>query len=289
MINFLKIALNAASLAGDAVLKIYNSNFDVEYKNDKSPLTKADIEANKIITEKLSALGYPIISEECAITDYELRSKWNRFWLIDPIDGTKGFIEKTGEFTINIALMENNIPIIGVILCPVTQTFYFGFDKGSYKATKNKHYKDFDDLYLSIEKEEFSNFKKISVSSFPSSNIKVVMSKSHINNETLLFISEIESVFGKVEKISYGSSIKICLIAEGVADIYPRLGLTSEWDIAAADAILRYAGGSIFKYDSRYSIKDYISSNNNVQKIKYNKENMINPYFIVSGLHKYNV
>jgi len=270
-------------------MDIYNSDFDVEYKNDKSPLTKADIEANKIITEKLSLLDYPILSEESAITDYEIRAEWNKYWLIDPIDGTKGFVNKTGEFTINIALMENNIPIIGVILSPVTKTFYFGFNKGSYKATENEHYKDIDELYLSIEKEDFSNLKKISVSSSPSSTIKVVTSKSHINNETLLFVAEIEKVYGKVEKISSGSSIKICLIAEGVADIYPRLGLTSEWDIAAADAIVRYAGGSIFKYDPKHSIKDYISSNNNVQKIKYNKENIINPYFIVSGLHKYNM
>ncbi len=289
MINFLKIALNAASLAGDAVMKIYNSDFDVEFKNDKSPLTKADIEANKIITEKLSLLDYPILSEESVITDYKVRSEWNRFWLIDPIDGTKGFVNKTGEFTINIALIENNIPIIGVILCPVSQTFYFGFNQGSFKAIKGTNFNDFNDLYLSIEKEKFSNFKKISVSSSLSSNLKVVMSKSHINNETLLFVSEIEKLFGKIEKISSGSSVKICLIAEGVADIYPRLGLTSEWDIAAADAILRNAGGSIFIYDPKHSIKDYIYSNDNVQKIKYNKENIINPYFIVSGLHEYNV
>ncbi|MFL2859445.1 MAG: 3'(2'),5'-bisphosphate nucleotidase CysQ [Pontiellaceae bacterium] len=289
IINLLNLAVNAASNAGDAVLDIYNSEFDIKYKKDNSPLTHADIEANRIICNILSSSNYPILSEENILIDYNTRKKWKRYWLIDPIDGTKGFINKSGEFTINIALMDNNIPILGVILNPITNTYYFGFNEGSYKAVKNKHFIHNQDLNLYIEQKSFEKFDKLSVSKTLKRNLKVVSSKSHLNDETILLINKIEEVFGKIEKISSGSSIKLCLIAEGLADLYPRLGPTSEWDIAAADAIIRNAGGNIYKYDPKLSLIDYVKSNKRTQNIQYNKKNILNPYFIVSGLHEYNM
>tara|TARA_B110000438_G_scaffold237418_1_gene234795 strand:- start:492 stop:1307 length:816 start_codon:yes stop_codon:yes gene_type:complete len=236
--------------AGKAIMKIYSSDFDFQIKEDLSPLTLADNISNKIICEKLKILtpDLPIISEEGSKISFEVRSRWKKYWLIDPLDGTKEFIKRNGEFTINIALIENNIPILGIIHIPTTNETYWG--------------SNIDGSYYSNERI----FKKrIRISNNSVAPIRIITSRSHPNKSLNLLLKEI----GKYEIIRLGSSLKFCHIASGNADFYPRFGPTSEWDIAAGDAIVRYAGG-------------YISDLNN-KPIMYNmKESFLNPNFIVS-------
>jgi 3'(2'), 5'-bisphosphate nucleotidase len=236
--------------AGEAILEIYSSDFDYEIKEDLSPLTEADKISHKIICQMLKSLtpNLPILSEEDSNISYDIRSKWNKYWLIDPLDGTKEFIKRNGEFTVNIALIENNTPILGVIHIPTSNETYWGSNiDGSYYMNKD------------IVK------KKISVSNNNASKIRILASKSHPSKNLDLFLR----MMGDYKIINKGSSLKFCLIANGKADFYPRLGPTSEWDIAAGDAIVRYAGGYISDLDNH--------------PIKYNtKESFLNPYFIVS-------
>jgi len=237
---------NIAISAGDAAMKIYNNSFEIEYKNDNSPLTKADKEANKIICTSLSQLykEIPILSEENKTIPYQIRKKWNYYWCIDPIDGTKEFIKKNGEFTINIALIFNETPILGVVYAPVLKNIYYAKQKyGAFKNGKK----------LPLQKE---NKKLI-----------IVASKSHLSPETEEFIDSIQT--NKEKKLlSIGSSLKLCLVAEGSADIYPRLAPTMEWDTAAAHAIVLEAGKEVLQFQ-------------NNKKLLYNKENLLNPWFIV--------
>jgi len=237
--------------AGKAILEVYNTNFDYKIKEDSSPLTKADTLSNHIIFERLKALtpDIPILSEESSNIPYHERSKWSQYWLIDPLDGTKEFIKKNGEFTVNIALISENKPIFGVIHAPaLNQTFWGSSNGGSFHM------------------EGDNKAKKITVSSYDASSIRIVSSRSHQSKKLNLLLKRIENY----ELIHRGSSLKFCLIAKGEADLYPRLGPTSEWDTAAGEAIVRYAGG-------------YISAING-NKILYNKKDtFINPEFLVSS------
>ncbi len=256
------LAINAAIEAGKEINRIYNSDdFDITIKTDNSPLTKADKAANSIITSELKRTHIPIISEENKLTDYNERKDWKAFWMVDPLDGTKEFIKKNGEFTVNIALIRNKKPIFGVIYVPVKEQLYFGCEL--YKSFKtnnvNNEFHSFDELLKSSQ--EIPQQKN-------TDKFRVVASKSHFNEETKNFIDELEKIHENIELVNAGSSLKLCLIAEGSADIYPRFAPTMEWDIAAGHAIVKGAGGSVKNASTN-------------EELVYNKENLLNPYFIV--------
>ena len=247
---------NVAIQAGNEILNFYNNDIEVTHKEDLSPLTKADLASNKIILESLHKLksNIPILSEE-SLVDWSIRKNWKKYWLVDPLDGTKEFIKKNGEFTVNIALIEDNNPILGVVYVPAKSLLYMAEkNKGSFKTnTKNKL-------------ENFEGIQKIVVSS-QTNRPRVIGSRSHSN---ATFDNWVKEKFPNADIVQAGSSLKFCLIAEGEADIYPRFGPTSEWDIAAGHIIVNEAGGKIrtFQNDS----------------IKYNaKENIINPEFYAIG------
>ena len=250
--NLLEI-VNISVDAGEVILNYYNENVDVIYKDDESPLTKADLASHKIITDSIKKItpDIPILSEEEFI-DWKIRKKWKKYWLIDPLDGTKEFIKKNDEFTVNIALIENNRPILGVIYTPaLNELFYSIKNFGSYKILTKKK--------LNTLKEA----KRISINKKKSNKIKIVASRSHSNP---ILDKWVNKNFNEFDILQKGSSLKFCLIAEGSADIYPRFGPTSEWDIAAGHIILEEAGGKLKSIDNK--------------EILYNeKENILNPDF----------
>ncbi len=249
--------INIAVKAGDAIMGIYKKDFSVVYKNDNSPLTEADKKSNDIICSRLKEIypEIPIISEENKEIPYETRKNWEYYWLIDPLDGTKEFIKENGEFTVNIAMIKKNRPIMGVIYAPALNLLYYAEEaKGAFKIDdKGQTYR----LPLYSKKSD-----KL---------VRVVSSKSHSNAETENFINNLRKHYKNVELLSKGSSLKICLVAEGIADIYPRLGPTMEWDIAAGDIIASEAGKQLYKYENG-KIKDNFG---------YNKENLLNSWFLV--------
>ena len=244
-----------AKKAGMEALKIYNQDFSIEYKDDNSPLTQADKVSNRIICNELSNIvNYPILSEENKTIPYEDRKDWEYYWCIDPIDGTKEFIKKNGEWTINIALIHKDTPILGVVYAPAIDIMYSA-EKG---------------------KGAFKNRVKIESMENKSNKLKVVASKSHLNEDTQNFIDKLKEKYEEVEFVSKGSSLKLCMVADGSADIYPRLAPTMEWDTAAADAIVREVGKMTYIYDENFSFDSKI-----LKPLIYNKENLLNPYFIV--------
>ena len=265
MRDLLFIAVKASIEAGIAILDIYNdpkSDFNIEKKEDNSPLTIADKVSNKIIIDYLKPLNYPILSEEEKNIDYSIRKGFDTLWIIDPLDGTKEFIKKNGEFTVNIALVEKGIPVVGVIYVPVKNILYFSAKNiGSYKI-ENFEIKDFSNLEKLINQSD----------KLPKDNkdniYRIVASRSHCNEETLEFINKLKIEHGDVELTNSGSSLKICLVAEGSANIYPRFAPTMEWDTAAGHAIALYANKNIYNIDNK-------------TQIVYNKENLLNPWFIV--------
>ncbi|MEN8139054.1 MAG: 3'(2'),5'-bisphosphate nucleotidase CysQ [Bacteroidota bacterium] len=241
--------------AGSAILEIYNSDdFNIEIKGDGSPLTRADKKSHEIIAEGLKNTDFPILSEEGKSIAFEERNKWNEFWMIDPIDGTKEFIKRNGDFTINIALIKNNNPVFGIVYVPVDNTVYLGdAEHGSYK---------FD-----INDEDWKN-KKNTLPFKIEREYTVVASRSHLSVETEDFIEELKTDNPNLEIKSRGSSLKLCMVAEGLADIYPRFAPTMEWDTAAGHAVCSFAGKRVFEY-------------NKTTELVYNKENLLNPWFIV--------
>ena len=237
-----------AKEAGDAIMKIYKKDFAVEYKKDDSPLTEADTKANEIICSKLLKLypTTPIMSEENKQTEYEVRKNWEYYWCIDPIDGTKEFIKKNDEFTVNIALIHKDTPVLGVVYAPAIDEMY--------KAKKGEGaFKNGEKLPLKINQH-------------PEEKLHVVASKSHLSQETQEFIDNLDTK--EIEQVSKGSSLKLCMVATGEADIYPRLAPTMEWDTAAADAIVREAGKMTYKFK-------------NLKQLLYNKKSLLNPWFVV--------
>ena len=247
---------NVAIEAGNEILNFYNHDIEVTHKEDLSPLTKADLASNKIILESLNKLNsnIPILSEE-SLVDWSIRKNWKKYWLVDPLDGTKEFIKKNGEFTVNIALIENNNPILGVVYVPAKSLLYLAEkDKGSFKTNTKDKLKNFEGI------------QKILVSS-QMNRARVIGSRSHSN---ATFDNWVKEKFPNAEIVQAGSSLKFCLIAEGEADIYPRFGPTSEWDIAAGHILVNEAGGKIRTFQN-----DSISYNT--------KENIINPEFYVIG------
>jgi 3'(2'), 5'-bisphosphate nucleotidase len=242
--------------AGKAILDIYHTeDFSVESKSDNSPLTKADKAANEIIVSELQRLypEIPVISEENKLLSFAERQHWNKCWLVDPLDGTKEFIKRNGEFTVNIALIENGEPVLGVVYVPISGVTYYGEKhSGAYKIENEK-----------IEKldNSFAHYTE-------KQNIKVVASRSHLSAETQLFIDDLQKKGKSVEFVSMGSSLKLCLVAEGIADVYPRFAPTMEWDTAAAQAVAEAAGRKVLVHNSDLPLR-------------YNKENLLNPWFLV--------
>lgn len=252
----IEIINKLALQAGGAILGVYNTDFQVDYKDDNSPLTKADRLSHEIIIEGLTSAfpDIPIISEESGQQeDYKTRAKWSSFWLVDPLDGTKEFIKKNGEFTVNIALIENSYPVMGVIYVPVTGVLYYASKSGGAWRRTSRVSENSGDEQI--------HAKKI----LPDTPVVIVSSRSHPSKELEKYLElfSIESV------ISAGSSLKFCFVAEGKADIYPRLGPTMEWDTAAGQAIVEEAGGKVLDMDGRRFI--------------YNKESLKNGHFIVEG------
>ncbi len=243
--------VNIARDAGDAILAIYNKGFNVEEKEDKSPLTDADLASHNLILQRLTELtpNIPILSEESAKLPFEERASWETYWLVDPLDGTREFVKRNGEFTVNIALIHQHQSIIGVINVPVLDVDYYAWHNGgSYKS------------------EHKGEATKISVKKLDGRQLAVAGSRSHGSEMMQQYIAKL----GNVETLSMGSSLKFCLVAEGRADLYPRLGLTSEWDTAAAHCIVVEAGGYITKTD--------------MSPLEYNtKDSLLNPYFFVFG------
>ena len=244
-------------------MDIYSlKDFEIENKSDKSPLTIADKKANAIICSYLEETDIPVISEENRQLPYEERKKWSKCWIIDPLDGTKEFIKRNGEFTVNIALIENGLPVLGVIYAPALHTLY-------YAEVKNKKAYRVKVQSRDIETENIVAQAKEIRPHLAGSCVKVVSSRSHMNKETLDFIRNLEKEKREVEVISKGSSLKFCLVAEGEAQIYPRFGPTMEWDTAAGQAICE-AVGLICKLRS------------NGQRMMYNREDPLNGHFIVA-------
>jgi len=260
MNKHLSTIISAAIEAGKVILEVYNTDFNVEFKDDKSPLTLADQKAHEVIMSFLKGTGIPVLSEEGRSIPFEERKNWNQLWVVDPLDGTKEFVKRNDEFTVNIALVQNGVPIMGVVYAPVLDTLYVG-DKQqrAFRVQKALTKENLIDqltignrLPLNIDKDYYG----------------IVASRSHLNDETTQFIEEIKKSNKNVKIVSKGSSLKLCMVAEGSADIYPRFAPTMEWDTAAGDAVVRASGG-----------KTLIANTNNY--LQYNKEDLLNPWFIV--------
>jgi 3'(2'), 5'-bisphosphate nucleotidase len=273
--SYILKSIQAAIVAGNAINEVYRSDFEVAYKSDKSPLTIADQKSHEIITGVLREFDLPILSEEGKDKPYAQRNKWKRFWIVDPLDGTKEFVKRNGEFTVNIALIENSRPVLGTIFVPDRNTLYFaGRNLGAYKmedgplgelpGTRAGSKEEAHTLLAQIVSQSI----RLPVKSPQRPVLTIVGSRSHKNAELEAYVEEKRKEFGEVEFISAGSSLKICLVAEGEADLYPRLGPTMEWDTAAGQAIAESAGASVVDFDTR-------------KPLVYNKEDLHNPWFIV--------
>lgn len=258
--DILPALMSIAKKAGKEIMEIYNQvdlAQNIDYKADNSPLTMADRKSHKVIEGLLKELSiYPVMSEEGKQIPYQTRRNWNKFWLVDPLDGTKEFINRNGEFTVNIALIENQAPTVGLVYVPVTGEMYWGAKgEGAWKSMQNQS-------PILINCNSFSLKDK---------GLKIVSSRSHSSPETEAYISQ----FDTPEIVNMGSSLKFMMVAEGKADVYPRFAPTSEWDTAAAQIIVEEAGGKV----------EQVSTSGKPMGVPviYNKENILNPYFLVKG------
>jgi len=240
-----------AEAAGTAILEVYSTDFDVQSKEDESPLTQADLASHRRISAGLASLtpDIPVISEESGLPAFDERRRWSRYWLIDPLDGTKEFVNRNGEFTVNIALIENGVPVLGIVYVPVQGKTYIGC-RG----------------HGAERREDGRNGERIRVADKSATPVRVVGSRSHRGKSLDAYLDRL----GEHDMVPMGSSLKFCVVAEGGADIYPRLGPTSEWDTAAAQAVVEQAGGRVVTLDGK--------------SMKYNqKEDILNPHFLVIG------
>ncbi|SDH27196.1 3'(2'),5'-bisphosphate nucleotidase [Alteribacillus persepolensis] len=261
-------AIKAAVKAGEKIMEIYKTDFDVAYKDDASPLTVADQTAHRIITDILSAEwpDVPILSEEGEQLSLEERESWKQFWLVDPLDGTKEFIKKNDEFTVNIALIDNQKPIFGVVYAPALDVLYVGdMQQGAVRLDKAAS------RLAGMNRIEdcFTGGKSLPYIKEAADRVRVVASRSHMSDETEQFVQELKHTYQRVEVVSAGSSLKLCLIAAGEADFYPRYAPTMEWDTGAGQAVVEAAGGSVT-----------VASDN--APLVYNKEHLQNPWFLAS-------
>lgn len=270
--DFIDNIIEVATRAGDSVAKVYQCSFQqsqravarqvqIKAKADGSPVTIADKLAHDIIETELAAItpDIPILSEEGEHFTWQERQTWDRYWLVDPLDGTKEFINQNGEFTVNIALIDKGVPVIGVVYAPVSQKLYFAScNVGSFKSNRARSF------------NKRLNILKLSQKNLLTETVTAVVSRSHKTPELKDYLLTLEKNCQKLKIVELGSSLKLCHIAEGTANIYPKLGVTSEWDTAAGHAIVKYAGGYCYNLGS-------------TTELKYNtKECLINPDFIVS-------
>jgi 3'(2'), 5'-bisphosphate nucleotidase len=257
----LNIAIKAALEAGISILKIYHSDvFDVSLKGDDSPLTKADVVSHHVIVSYLEQTEIPILSEEGKTIPYQERKDWNQLWIVDPIDGTKEFIKRNGEFTVNIALIEDQKPLIGVIFVPVTGELYFSSKElGAFKVMVDLNHFTIEFL--------LSKAKRLPLKR-KDSTFTVVASRSHMSPETEDYVDQLRAIHGEVNLISKGSSLKLCMIAEGIADCYPRFAPTMEWDTAAGQAICEHAGFQVIEWETK-------------ENMLYNRKELLNNWFLV--------
>jgi 3'(2'), 5'-bisphosphate nucleotidase len=246
----LPAVVDIARSAGQKILEIYETEFAIAHKDDRSPLTAADLASHRAITAALQALAprYPILSEESAAAPQSERRDWNPYWLVDPLDGTKEFISRNGEFTVNIALIHDHRPVLGVVHVPVQRVDYYGAASvGAFKAQAGQR-------------------KALHTARLGSGPVRVVGSRSHRGELLDAYLERL----GPHEMVPMGSSLKFCIVAEGGADLYPRLGPTSEWDTAAAQAVVECAGGHVVGVDG--------------EPLRYNvRESILNPHFLVYG------
>lgn len=262
MEELLAIAIKASLQAGAEILSIYTTTFTVLTKEDHSPLTQADKNANTVINALLAPTNIPIISEENTQTNFTTRKTWERCWMVDPLDGTKEFVKKNGAFTVNIALIEKGVPVMGVIYVPVTKTIYYTYKGNAYRYSllKNKQI---------LSAKILNNAQQIQPSQPHDGVYKVVVSRSHLNEKTSQYIKHMQEAGKAVEIIPVGSSVKFCYLAEGTAHLYPRFAPTMEWDTAAGQAICNAVGIQVLNPATN-------------TPLSYNKENLYNPNFIAS-------
>jgi len=254
--QYLEPVIAIAKAAGEAIMQVYSTDFSVVKKEDNSPLTQADMAAHNIIVAALKMLtpDIPSLSEESEDISPDIRKEWRRYWLIDPLDGTREFVKRNGEFTVNIALIDDHKPVLGVVYAPVKELLYFAcHQSGAYKQ------------------QDGHESEKISIKNFDASKPIVAGSRSHQDQKLHDFIQKIEMNLGvKSKLISIGSSLKICLVADGTADVYPRLGPTFEWDTAAGHCVLNEAGGDIVDEQG-------------LSLLYNNKSSLLNPFFFATN------
>ncbi len=265
--SLLEKAIIAAMEAGREINEVYDGPHEIELKDDKSPLTIADRRSHNKIMDHLQHTKLQVLSEEGKSIPFEERKHWKQFWMVDPLDGTKEFIKHNGEFTVNIALIEDNIATLGVIYAPVIDVLYIGATWLPGLILQNAM-----ETFLSLHNtDHFIDQLLASCSKMPVNKTKrpytIVASRSHLSPETETFIEQKRKEHGELQFISKGSSLKICLVAEGVADVYPRLAPTMEWDTAAGQAIAESTGCTFINYETK-------------NRVTYNKENLLNPYFV---------
>ncbi len=263
--EYLLPVLNIIKLASKAIIEVYNRpDFSISRKKDNSPITLADRKSHKIITEELTKLypDIPILSEEGKDILYNERKKWSLFWLIDPLDGTKEFIKRNGEFTINIGLIEKDTPVFGIVLAPLSDECFFGVKQiGAYKLKKNTQLKEIEN------KSQLLKFSQKLPLNYPDKPFTVIASRSHQSEKTGEYIDKLKLKYKKLKVINRGSALKLCMIAEAKADVYPRLSPSYEWDIGAGHAIVNAVGGSVIDQETK-------------KPLKYNKENLVNPHLV---------
>ena len=258
------IAITAALAAGERILEVYESNdFDISLKDDNSPLTKADLRSHERIHEILEtgAAGIPVLGEEGREIPFGERKAWEKFWLVDPLDGTKEFVKRNGEFTVNIALVEGAEAVLGVLYVPVKDVIYFAARGiGSFKCENA--------TALGPPEMTKAATRMPIIENRPVPPVKIVASRSHFSDETAAYVEKAKSERGEVDLVNAGSALKICLVAEGSADVYPRFGPTMEWDVGAGQVIAEEAGCTLVNAETG-------------EPLRYNKESLVNPYFIV--------
>ena len=262
--HLLKVAIEASLKAGEEILSVYESDdFDVQLKSDESPLTRADLAAHNIIKKYLSKTGYPILSEEGRGTPYNERMDWAYLWLVDPLDGTKEFIKRNGEFTVNIAFIRNHLPMLGIVYAPFIRQLYFADSNiGAFRFI----FEGEESVNETLIEKIINDAEKLPLQHSERS-FTVVGSRSHMSPETEEFIQDLRKEHGNVEMISKGSALKMCMVAEGTADVYPRFAPTMEWDTGAGHAIINFSGGTVMRHDVDLPLE-------------YNKEDLTNPWFI---------
>jgi 3'(2'), 5'-bisphosphate nucleotidase len=273
--DLLVLAARAAVLAGEATLEVYQAEIEVEYKADRSPLTLADRRSHELIVERLEPTGIPILSEEGRDIPHDRRRGWRRLWIVDPLDGTKEFVKRLGEFTVNIALVEDRRPTLGAVFVPVRNLLYYGrIEDGSFRMEDPGAIAA---LAAGAEGENprtvldrlRTHSRKLPIDVDVHAPFVVVGSRSHATPELHAYVDQKRRELGEVAFVSAGSSLKYCLVAEGRADVYPRLGPTMEWDTAAGQVIAEAAGASVLRHDTG-------------EPLRYNKEDLLNPWHVVT-------